>query len=109
MHTESQNINGISLFLAFTFCGPKFKKNKKIKINYQYYHFFSQLKRKVHLFFIIAHTPPLTTPFSQSLPGLSPQFQRKEMCRGRSPPSFTSGLWNSRPAREWIAAQQYSQ
>lgn len=28
------------------------------------------------------------------------QFQRKEMCLGRSPPSFTSGLWNSRPARE---------
>lgn len=37
------------------------------------------------------------------------QFQRKEMCRGRSPPSFTRGLWNSRPAREWMAAQQYSQ
>lgn len=37
------------------------------------------------------------------------QFQRKWICRGRSAPSFTNGLWNSRPAREWIFAQQNSQ
>lgn len=37
------------------------------------------------------------------------QLQRNGTWRGRSPPSFTSGLWNSRPAREWMLAQQYSQ
>lgn len=37
------------------------------------------------------------------------QFQRKWIWRGRSAPSLTSGLWNSRPAREWMFAQQNSQ
>lgn len=37
------------------------------------------------------------------------QLQRNGTWRGRSPPSFTSGLWNSRPARECMLAQQYSQ
>lgn len=29
--------------------------------------------------------------------------------RGRSAPSLTSGLWNSRPGREWMVCQQCSQ
>lgn len=37
------------------------------------------------------------------------QHQRKGTVRGRSAPSLTSGLWNSRPGRVWICAQHVSQ
>ena len=43
------------------------------------------------------------------LVGRSPFHQRKWTVRGRSAPSLTRGLWNSRPGRECTMAQQCSQ
>lgn len=78
-------------------------------------HFFFKNRERMHRF--PEHREPWGSALSSSLwstpvlvagsPGA--QLQRNGTCRGRSPPSFTSGLWNSRPAREWMLAQQYSQ